>query len=80
MTADIVNKSPIVFEVLLEEVLKLRPRHLVLGLGTTFMLVLLLYHQSMEKQSSKRDLVGPDGPSGFEVTFTLLTKTVIIQV
>lgn len=80
MTVDTVNKSPIVSEVLLEEVLKLRPRHLVFGLGTTFMLVPLLHHRSMEKQSSEKDLIGPDGPSSFEVTFTLLTKTVTIQV
>lgn len=37
------------------------------------MLILLLNHYFIEKQSNKRDLVGPVSPSNFEIIFTLLS-------
>ena len=78
MIADTVSKSPIIFEVLLKKVFKLRPHYLVLGLKVTFMLVPLLDYQSVKKQSSRRDLVRLVGPRVFKVILTLLTELVII--
>ena len=43
------------------------------------MLVLLLDHRFAEKQASKRDLVWPIGPNSFEIVFTLLAKTVAVE-
>ena len=79
LAADAVSKSLIVSKVLLEEVLELRSYHLVLSLKATFILVLLLNHQSAEEQKSKKDLVRLVGPSSFEIILTLLAKLVAIQ-
>ena len=80
LIANIVSKSPIISEIFLEKVLELCSRHRVLGLGAMFILVPLLDHQSAEEQSGKRDFVGFNGPSDFEVIFILLTEQVAIQV
>lgn len=79
LTTDVVSKSPIVSEVLLEEVFELRPRHLVLDLRATFILVPLLNYQSVKKQSNKRDLVRSVGSSGFKMILILLVEPVAIQ-
>ena len=70
----------VVFKVLLEEILKLRPHHQVFGFKVTLMLMLLLNYCFAEKQGSKKDAVGPVGPSSFEMIFTLLVKAVTVQV
>lgn len=80
LTADIISKSLIISEIFLEEVFKLCPRYRILDLKATFMLVLLLDHQSAEKESGKRDLVRLDSPNSFKVILTLLTEPVTIQV
>ena len=80
MAKNAVSKGSIVTEVLLEEVLELRPRYWVFGLGATFMLVPSLDHRSAEKQSGKRDSVGPVGPSGVKMILTLLTKAIAVKV
>ena len=76
LAADAIRKNLIVFNVFLEEVLELYLRHLVLDLIVIFMLVPLLDHRSIEKQSGKRDLGEPNSPSSFKVILTLLTEMV----
>ena len=49
LTADAVSKDPVIAKVFSKKILELDRRHRVLSLRTTFMLVLLLDHQSVEK-------------------------------
>lgn len=57
LTTDTISKNPIVFKVFSEKVHKLYPRHFILGLKATFILLPLLDPQSAKKQGSKKDLV-----------------------
>lgn len=78
MVADTVSKSPIVFEIFLEEALKLCLYYLVFGLEATFILMPLLDHRSAKEQDGKKDLVRLVGPSGFEMILTRFAEPVAI--
>ena len=78
MAVDVIGKSLVVSKILLKKILELNPHHRVLDFGVTFMLVLLLDYCFTEKQSGKKDLIGPVSLSGFKVIFILLTEPVAI--
>ena len=80
LAKNIVNKSLIISKIFLKEVFELLLRYLVLGLGATFLLILLLNYCFTKKQDSKKDSIWSIGPSKFEIIFTVLVKTIIIQV
>lgn len=49
LAANTIDKNPIIFKVLLENIYELCLRHLVLGFKDTFMLISLLHHNPVEK-------------------------------
>ena len=78
LAEDIINKNPIISKVYLEKIFEFLPRHQIFDLKTMFLLVLLLNYHSIEKQSSKKDLIRPIGFNGFKIVLTFLVKIIAI--
>ena len=76
LTKDAVSKNPIISKVLSKEVLEFLPRHWILGLGATLLLMPSLNHRPAEKRGGKRDPIWPIGPGG--MVLTLLAETIAI--
>lgn len=79
MAADTVSKNLIMFEFFSEKVFELHLYYWVVSFGSMFMLVLLLDHQSTEKQGGKKNLVGFIGSSSLKIVFALLAKTITVK-
>ena len=80
LAKDAISKSPIISKFRLEKILKFLPRHRILTLGATLLLVPSLDHRPADKRGGKRDLIWPIGLGGFEMVLTLLAKTIAIEV
>ena len=52
-----ISKNPIVFKVFLKKILEFLLRHQIFGLKITLLLILLLNHCFIEKQSGKKNLI-----------------------
>lgn len=80
LTEDAISKSLIIIKIFLKKVFELSLCYQVFGFETIFILILLLNHCFAEKQSNKKGWVKLFSSSGFEMVFTLLAETLIIQV
>ena len=78
LAKDAVSENQIISKVLSEKILEFLPRHQILGLGATLLLVPLLDHRPAEKQGGKKDSIWPIGPGGFEMVLTLLAEPIAI--
>lgn len=70
---------PVVFKVVLEEILEFRLCYKVFGLGAMFILMPLLDNCSVEKRGGKMGAVKLVGSNSFEIIFTVLVKTIVIK-
>ena len=78
LTKNAISKSLIIFKVFLKKILEFLLCHLIFDLKAMLLLMPLLNYGFIKKQSSKKDLIWPIGPNGFEIIFTLLAKTIQI--
>lgn len=77
-TKNAISKSSIVSKVFSKKVFELSPYYWVLGFKVTFMLMPFLNYYFAKKQGGKKDLIEPDGLSGFEMFFTVLVEIIAI--
>lgn len=80
LATNTVSKNLIVFKVFSRKVFEFYLRHWVLGFGASFILMLLMHHQSAKKQGSKKDFVKSVELNGLKIIFTLLAKATAIKI
>ena len=71
-----VNKNSIVSKIFLEKTLKFFLRYWFLSLKTTVLLMALLNHCFIKKQSGQKDLIWSISFGGFEMVFLFLVETI----
>lgn len=75
---NIVNKSPIIFKIFFNKILKLSLNYKVLEFRAIFMQILLPNYCFRKKQNGKKDLVRSIDLNSFKIVFTLSFAKVIV--